>query len=417
MPMSIGPQAARRVLGPVAAAALLAWERLESGVSYHPGSAATIENPYPTYERLRRTDPVHRMRLMDAWALTRHRDVDRLLRDHATFSSAVRTDVQRRTGLSSMLDMDPPDHTRLRSLVSQAFSPRAIERLRPRITQLADDLVEAAARRGRFDLMAALAFPLPVVVIAEMLGVPAEDLTRFESWSNDIALNVEPSLGEEQVQRVRNATVEITEYFEAIIRQRRAEPRDDLISALLAAEEDDDRLTHEEMISTLILLLAAGNETTRNLIGNGMLALLSNPGQLQLLRDNPDLLGPAIKEVLRYDPPVQLDGRVPTVDVEFGGRRIRAGQFVIGVIGAANRDPEVFEDPNTLDIRRSGTSHLSFGRGIHYCLGAPLAELEASIALRALLGRFPSLRLDSEPSHRPQTVLRSLRHLWLEAAA
>lgn len=402
--MSIGEWLVRRVVEPVTITALLGWERIECGVAYHPGSPQAIADPYPLYSDLRTKDPVHRMRLIDAWAITRYKDIDRVLRDHSTFSSAVATNVQRRTGLTSMLETDPPDHTRLRSLVSQAFTPRAIEGLRPRIERIADDLVEKAAAVGRFDLVASIAYPLPVTVIAEMLGVPSEDMTRFERWSNDIALNIEPTLDDEEIGRVRNAAGELTEYFEGIIRLRRCDPRDDIISALLAAEEEGDRLTHEELIRTLILLLVAGNETTRNLIGNGMLALLSNPDQVRLLRDNPTLMGSAVKELLRYDPPVQLDGRTPTVDVELGGKRIRAGQAVIAVIGAANRDPDVFENPDTLDIRRAGTSHLSFGRGIHYCLGASLAEMEGRIAIAAVMRRFSTLRLDGEPVRRTSTL-------------
>ena len=415
--MSVGEWLVRRVAEPVAVTALLGWERIESGVAYHPASAKAIADPYPIYSDLRTKDPVHRMRLIDAWAITRYRDIDRVLRDHATFSSAVATKVQRRTGLTSMLETDPPDHTRLRSLVSQAFTPRAIEGLRPRIERIAEQLVEAAANGDRVDLMASIAYPLPVIVIAEMLGVPAEDLTRFERWSNDISLNIEPTLDDGEILRVRKAAEELTEYFEGIILLRRSDPKDDIISALLAAEEEGDKLTHEELIRTLILLLVAGNETTRNLIGNGVLALLTNPDQFDLLRQDPSLIGSAVKELLRYDSPVQLDGRTPTVDVELGGRSISAGQPVIAVIGAANRDPDVFENPDRLDIRRTGTSHLSFGRGIHYCLGAPLAEMEGRIALAAIMRKFQRIRLAAEPVRRRQTVLRGLKHLWVQTAA
>lgn len=415
--MSIGTWLAQRVVQPVVANALLGWERHESGVAYHPGSAEAIADPYPLYGELRRKDPVHRMRLIDAWALTRYRDIDRVLRDHQTFSSAVASRVQRRTGLVSMLETDPPDHTRLRSLVSQAFTPRSIERLRSRVERIAEDLVEEAAKSDRLDLMASIAYPLPVIVIAEMLGVPSQDMARFEKWSNDISLNIEPILDDEEIVRVRSAAEELTEYFEGIIMLRRSDPKDDIISALVAAEEEGDKLTHEELIRTLILLLVAGNETTRNLIGNGVLALLSNPDQLELLRENPGLMGSAVKELLRYDSPVQLDGRTATAEIELGGRSISAGQGVIAVIGAANRDPEVFENPDRLDIRRTGASHLAFGRGVHYCLGAPLAEMEGRIALAAVIRRFPKIRLAAEPVRRRQTVLRGLKHLWIETAA
>ena len=228
---------------------------------------------------------------------------------------------------------------------------------------------------------------------------------------------VEPFLPKDAMERVGGAAEELTEYFEAIIAVRRQEPRDDLISVLLAAEEEGSKLTHDELIKTLMLLLVAGNETTRNLIGNGMLALLSNPDQLQRLRHNPDLLNSAVKELLRYDPPVQLDGRVVSQDVEIGGKHIRAGQLVISLIGAANRDPAVFEQPDVLDIGRKGTSHLSFGRGIHYCLGASLAELEGRIAFKTILRRFRSMRLAGEPKRREQISLRGVEELWVEVEA
>lgn len=404
----------QKVAEPVAVRALLAWERIEAGVAYHPGSSKVISDPYPLYARMRRIDPVHRMRLMDAWALTRHEDVDTVLRDHTRFSSAMVGDVQTRTGLVSMLDLDPPDHTRLRNLVSQAFTPRSIERLRNRIERIAENLLDVVDGQRRFDLVAALAYPLPVTVIAEMLGVPSEDLDRFEAWSNDIALNVEPILDDDGVRRVQSSRHELSEYFEGIIEKRRREPREDIISALLAAEEEGDMLTHDELIATLILLLVAGNETTRNLIGNGILALLSHPDQLQRLRENPDLLGSAVKELLRFDPPVQIDGRTARRDVEIGGKRIRAGQGIITVIGAANRDPDAFTNPDKLDIGRKDGSHLSFGRGVHYCLGASLAEMEGRIAFSAILRRYGSIRLVSKPVHRQQTVLRGVKELWVE---
>ena len=383
-------------------------------MSYHPGSSAVLSDPYGVYQQMRRKDPVHRMRLLDAWALTRYRDVDAVLRDHARFSNAFRTGVVARTGVVSLLDRDPPDHTRLRALVSHAFTPRAIERLRPRIERIAESLLDGIASRDRVDLIASFAYPLPIIVIAEMLGVPPEDMDLFEGWSNDISLNVEPVLDQEGVERVRRARSELCEYFERILEQRRREPRDDMVSVLAAAEEQGDKLSHEELITTLILLLAAGNETTRNLIGNGMLALLAHPDQMQRLRRDPALIGSAVKEFLRFDSPVQNNGRAALEDLRIGGKQIRAGQLVIGVIGAANRDPEVFADPETLNIARTGPSHLSFGRGIHYCLGASLAEMEACIAFTALLRRYASIRLASKPVRRRRIVLRGLSELWVD---
>ncbi len=391
---------------------LLAWERLESGVSYDLTSSAFIEDPYRTYEQLRQKDPVHRMRLIEAWALTRYEDVQDVLADHKRFTNAERNYdyMQYRT----FLDLDPPDHTRLRGLVSKAFTPRAVRELGPRIQELVDELLDAAAGRGRIDLISDFAFPLPVIVIAEMLGVPAQDRERFREWSDDIALSVNPLLNSEQIERVQQATEELFEYFEGIIEQRRQAPQNDMISALLAAEEEGDRLTHEELLSTLMLLLVAGNETTRNLIGNGMLALLKNPAQLQRLREHPELLDSAINELLRYDSPVQMDARNAIEDVEIGGKRIAAGQRILAIVGAANRDPQIFANPDELDIGRDEVSHLSFGRGIHYCLGSPLAILEGRIAFSSLLDRYSSIRLASEPVFKDQIVLRGVEELWVE---
>ncbi len=391
---------------------LLAWERLESGVSYDLTSSAFIEDPYRTYEQLRQKDPVHRMRLIEAWALTRYEDVQDVLADHKRFTNAERNYdyMQYRT----FLDLDPPDHTRLRGLVSKAFTPRAVRELGPRIQDLVDELLDAVAGKGRIDLISDFAFPLPVIVIAEMLGVPAQDRARFREWSDDIALSVNPLLNSEQIERVQQATEELFEYFEGIIEQRRQAPQNDMISALLAAEEEGDRLTHEELLSTLMLLLVAGNETTRNLIGNGMLALLKYPAQLQRLREHPELLDSAINELLRYDSPVQMDARNAIDDVEIGGKRIAAGQRILAIVGAANRDPQVFANPDELDIGRDEVSHLSFGRGIHYCLGSPLAILEGRIAFSSLLDRYSSLRLASEPVFKDQIVLRGVEELWVE---
>ena len=403
------------ILKPLGARALLAWEHLESGVAYHPGSDEVLADPYDLYEKLRRKDPVHRMRLIDAWAISSYQDVDTVLRDHARFTNTgLTTDTSARIGSLGMLALDPPDHTRLRALVSRAFTPKSVAALQPRVEQIAEDLLHAIEGQDRFDLMNAFAIPLPVIVIAQMLGVPTEDLDRFKAWSNLISLSIEPILDDENIKRARQARLELEAYFEDIIAQRRRKPQADLISDLVAAEEAGDRLTHEELVTTLILLLVAGNETTRNLIGNGMLALLRNPDQFQRLHRQPDLLDLAIHEFLRYDPPVQTDRRIALEDVEIRNQRIRAGQSVFSLIGAANRDPAVFSDPNTLDIGRKQTSHLSFGRGIHYCLGASLAVMDAKVAFAALLKRFSSIQLSTEPVRRHQITLRGLSELWVE---
>ena len=405
-------EAVANLLKPVAMQVLLARERLESGVTYNPVSEEVARDPYAVYRRLRVKDPVHRMRLVDAWVLTRYEDADAMLRDHDRFGAEGRRFHD--TGLTTLLDIDPPDHTRLRALVSRAFTPRSVSRWHERLQEITDRLLDAVADHDRIDLIAALGYPLPVTVIAEMLGVPPEDMYRFERWSNDIALIVEPILTRAQVKAVRRATRELFAYFETIVEARRREPRDDLVSALLAAEEEDDKLTREELLSAMLLILVAGNETTRNLIGNGMLALLRHPDQLERLREEPGLLETAVDELLRYDSPVQLDGRVVREDLEMGGKRLRAGQKVIALLGAANRDPAAFRNPDALDIARKEKSHLSFGRGIHYCLGASLALLEARIAFRGLLDRFPSIHLAAEPQYRDGIVLRGVESLWIE---
>ncbi len=400
------------LIKPAVLRGLLAWERRESGVAYDFTSEEVKTDPYPTYRTLRTLDPVHHMRTIDAWALTRYRDVEAVLRDHARFANADRVLVE--TISMSLLELDPPAHTRLRLLVSKAFTPRAVAQLHERIQQITDELLDTVAGRERFDLVATLGYPLPVTVIAEMLGVRPRDLHLFKGWSNVLALSVKALLTPDQIRAIKQAADEAYAYFETIIDERRRQPRDDLVSALLAAEEEGDRLTREEMLAVMLLILVAGNETTRNLIGNGMLALLRNPGELRRLREDPALLDSAVEELLRYDSPVQLDDRTVREDVEIGGKSIRAGKRVVAIIGAANRDPEMFDDPETLDIGRGEKSHLSFGRGIHYCLGAALAVLEARIAFASLLDRFPSIRLAAKPRYRDNVVLRGLDELWIE---
>ncbi len=392
--------------------ALLAWERLESGVAYDPLSQQLRADPYAVYEELRRKDPVHWMRLAGSWVLVNYRDVDMVLRDHRRFGNDGRDFGY--LPYISMLDLDPPEHTRIRGLVAHGFTPRSVSALESRVQQTVDRLLDDLDGRARFDLIRDFAFPLPVIVIAEMLGVPPEDREQFNEWSNVVALTVDPLLNTAQVRQVRQTVEEMFTYFENVAADRREHPRDDLVSVLANAEEDGERLSREDLLINLVLVLAAGNETTRNLIGNGSFALLRNPAELQRLRDNPALLDSAIDELLRYDSPVQLDGRIARERLEIGGKRISAGQRVICLLGAANRDPEVFPSPAVLDIGRSAANHVAFGRGIHYCLGSPLARLEARVAFTALLRRFKSLRLADEPRYRNQVTLRGLDELWVE---
>ena len=286
-----------KTVRPLAMRALLAWERIESGVVYDPLSPGLRANPYPVYEELRRKDPVHRMRLQDAWLLTDYADVDMVLRDNRRFNNAGRDFGY--IPQVSMLDLDPPEHTRIRALVSHGFTLRAVAALEPRIRDTVDGLMANVQDKKRFDLIEDLAFPLPVIVIAEMLGVPPEDREQFNEWSNVVSLIVDPLLNERQVRQVQQAVDEVFTYFEAVAEERRRDPRDDLVSALVTAEVDGERLERDDLLVNLLLVLVAGNETTRNLIGNGVLALLQNPDELQKLRADPGLLNGAIDEFLR----------------------------------------------------------------------------------------------------------------------
>ena len=412
--MSLASRALEAVVRPLAMKALLSWERIESGVAYNPLSPALRANPYATYEELRRKDPVHRMRLQDGWVLTDYADVDMVLRDSRRFGNAGRDFGY--IPQVSMLDLDPPEHTKIRALVSHGFTPRSVATLEPRIRETVDGLLRGLDSKPRFDLIAEIAFPLPVIVIAEMLGVPPEDREQFNEWSNVVSLIVDPLLNERQVRRVQQTVEEVFAYFEAIAEERRRDPQDDLVSALVTAEVDGERLERDDLLVNLLLVLVAGNETTRNLIGNGTLALLRNPDELQRLRDDPSMLNAAIDEFLRFDSPVQIDSRIAREPIELRGKRIAPGQRVLCLLGAANRDPQEFPDAHLLDVGRAAGNHLAFGRGIHYCLGSPLAKLEAQVVFEALLPRLGTLRLAEEPRFRDQVTLRGLESLWLEAA-
>ena len=406
--------------------ALLLGERRRSGVVYNPLSAGMVRDPYPAYARLRARDPVHRSRLLSGWFLTRYADIDAVLRDYRRFSSDPRNGNlprRRRAALPDaddfpMLFLDPPDHRRLRSLVNKAFTLRTVNALEPRIRSLTGALLDDIGDPDGFDLMAALAKPLPVTVIAEMIGVPPEDYPRFSVWSAQRARALEPTMSKAEKRAADDAAEAFRGFFGKIIGERRQQPGDDIVSALVHVEEEGDRLSEREMQNMLRLLLVAGNETTTNLIGNGMLALLRNPGQLQRLRDDPALIDGAIDELLRFDSPVQTDFRYALEDCEVGGTPVRKGEFLALSLGAANRDPDAFGDPDRLDVGREGVSHLSFGRGIHHCLGAPLARLEARIAFEAILERFGSIRLLADrPDFQPAIVLRGLRALPVGRAA
>jgi pimeloyl-[acyl-carrier protein] synthase len=389
-------------------------------VQFHPMDPEFVADPYPTYQRLRADDPVHHSPL-GFWVLTRYEDVVAALRDPRLAKEAIAGFVAARFGRPmpamglSMLDRDPPDHTRLRGLVNKAFTPRVVEVLRPHIQQIVDGLLDRVAAAGSMDLIEDFAYPLPVIVICEMLGVPVEDRERFKGWGLDIARGLDALLlpvDSEVSQRNFAARHALADYFRELIAERRAAPRGDMLSALIAAEEAGDTLSEDELLATCILLLVAGHETTVNLIGNGTLALLRHPDQLHRLRENPALIASAVEELLRYDGPVQRTTRIPNTDVTIGGRTIGKGEMVMLFIGAADRDPAQFPDPDRLDVARSDNRHIAFGWGIHFCLGAPLARVEAQIAINTLVQRLPKLALATDtPQFRESLTLRGLTTL------
>ena len=411
----------KQAIKPFYIATRLAEERIRSGVAWWPLSRRYIADPYPVYRKLRERDPLHWSILTRQTVVARYEDVDRILRDHRSFSNDLRKGrasndsvAARRQLKPSMLALDPPDHTRLRRLVNRAFTPRQVAKMEDYIRATAHALLDDVGDAGEFDFMPAFAVPLPTIVIARMIGVPEEDLDRFKVWSDDLARLLEPILSERQLEKAYAADRQFAAYFTKVIEERRREPRDDLVSRLVEAEEEGDKLTADETKVMLRLLLAAGNETTTNLLGNGMRALLAHPEQLALLRERPELAKAAVEELLRYDSPVQVDGRIAVKDAEVGGATVKAGTRVAPLIGSANHDPEKFARPGALDITRSDPGNISFGRGIHHCLGAPLARLEGRVALEVLLDRFEEIGFGGrKPVYRPTIVLRGLRHLDL----
>lgn len=386
-----------------------------------------IADPFPPLAALRAHDPVHWSEKYRSWFVTRFEDVSEALRD-PRFSSD-RISPYRRAKLNGpdvdpavraafgvledwMVFKDPPDHTRLRKLLSRAFTPRAVGRIQPRIVEIADELLDAAlaAGTGRTDLVADFAYPLTASVIAEMLGVPRCDHPRFKDWSDQITGLVFGGMGDPHRHTAgANGMAELTEYLTGLVRDHEREPADDLLSALISARDADDALSEDEVISTGVLLLFAGHETTTNLIGNGLLALLRHPEQRSLLAADPALVGSAVEELLRFDGPAKTVARVMAEDVELHGNTLRRGDRVFLSPSSANRDPAVFEDPDHLDITRRQGRQLGFGVGMHYCLGAPLARLEAAVAIPRALDRLPGLRpADDELSWHPVLLSRGM---------
>ena len=388
-----------------------------------------LVDPYPLLRQLQTEAPVIWSETVGAWIVTRYDDVMVTFRDVAHFSNEGRlgraveylTPEQRANfgpfenhyATKSLIHSDPPDHTRLRALVNKAFTPRVVEGMRPRIQTLVDEFLDAAQAAGPIDIIRDLAAPLPTTVIAEIVGVPRSDTALFKHWADDIlgfqGVNRPPLAA---LERAQVGLVDMRAYLYALIAERRRQPCDDLLSRLAAAGSEGERLSETELVSTVVTLLVAGHETTLSLIGNGLLALLQHPEQLEQLRQDPSLMPSAIEEMLRYESPVARQPRLIVQDVSLGGQALRQGQMAFQFLNAANRDPAYFTDPDRFDLRRTNNRHLAFGLGVHFCVGAPLARLEGPIAIGAVLRRMPKLELAgpaewdiSKPNSR---LLRSL---------
>ncbi len=393
-----------------------------------------LSNPYPLYQQLRETDPVFwDEEQRGCWVLTTYADVTASLRDLRFSAQRMRIETgwipaelteRLESPISALtrqiLVLDPPDHTRLRGLVSRAFTPRMVEQLRPRIQQLVDELLAPAQEQGQIEVISELAYPLPAMVIAEMLGVPAEDRERFTQWTTDFGMLIEVLDGggreniAQQVTQSLQGVNECLEYFRDMLRKPRERSQETLLQVMQQTQEQGEMLNEEELLGNCVLLLTAGHGTTTHLIGNGLLALLRHPEQMEQLRDDPALLPTAVAELLRYDSPVQLTSRVATENLSIRGKEITAGQEVLLCLGAANHDPAQFAHPETLDLRRQENRHLVFGQGIHFCLGAPLASVEAEIAFGAFLRTCAHPCLATETvDHFPSQVFRGLTALPL----
>jgi pimeloyl-[acyl-carrier protein] synthase len=399
-------------------------------------------NPYAAYARLREQAPVcwgmgFEPGMPGVWHIARYADIQRILRDSRfTHQHARETTSRVTTGAEagattasdeaqlfrelsglSLLFIDPPAHTRLRALVSKAFTPRMVESVRPRAQALADELLDAAASAGALDVIGGYAMPLTLTVISEMLGVPIASREEMRAWAGVLVQAIDAKRDTAIYGPATAVTIQLVALFQGVLEERRAEPRNDLISELLQAHEQGDHLSEQELIVTATTLLLAGHETTVNLVGNGMLALLQQPDQLALLREHPDLMSSAVEEFLRYEAPSQMASRVAPEEMEIGGQIVGRGEILNLLLGSGNHDPEAFSDPDRLDITRANNRHLAFGTGMHYCLGAPLARLEGQVAIETLLRRFPTARLSDDPAQAPEwreTIsFRGLRSLWL----
>jgi cytochrome P450 len=394
-------------------------------VIFNPFEPGFFDDPYRQYAALREQDPVHRSPL-EVWVLFRYDDIVGVLRDsslsvqidNATPTArmqmfAEQAPEERERGAHSILNVDPPDHTRLRRLVSKAFTPKMVHELQPRIQMLVDDALDTMAERGEADVIGDLAFPLPFTVISEMLGMPDGNRDEVRGWSHTLTKTLDPILSPEEVDAALVAASNMQAHVQDVLAWKRDHPADDLLTGLLAAEDEGDRLSEIELLDQVLLLYVAGHETTVNLIGNATLALLGHPDQLALLRSDPELDGGAVEELLRYDSPVQFSRRITTADLDVAGTTIPAGTFTLTCLGSANHDGARWgPTADQLDITRPDAGqHMSFGNGIHHCLGSSLARTEAQVAIGTLVRRFPDLALAGEPERNGRVVLRGLESL------
>jgi len=397
----------------------MATQAASSGLTFNPWDENFRRNPYAFYQPLRQGPPPVLRFFIPVAVVSRYDDVLTTLRDQIRFSSVpVRNRMTIETAevfgeAPSLISSDPPGHTRMRKLVSRDFTPRAIRELEPRVRALTATLLDEIARKRSFDLVEDLALPLPVRIIASILGIPGERWETFTRWSHTLIELSSLPPGMPVADYVRTNLVEMRAYFAEEIERRRRHPGADLMSSLVSAHEDEEMLGASELMHFLVILLFAGTETTSNLIANGMLALQKHPEQMSLLRRDPTLMQRAIEEMLRYDSPVQSVFRTAKEDVEIGGTAIEKGSGVFLMLGSANRDPAKFDNPDVFDIARDPNDHVSFGEGIHYCLGAPLARLEGSVAFNAILNRFQNLALDGDPKleYKTSFFVRSLKSL------
>ena len=389
-------------------------------VNYNPFAPEVKEDPYPYYAALRREHPVYRTEMMGAYVVTRYEDVQHVMKNTEVFSSTgMGTGYVDGRPTNSVIICDPPDHTRLRSILNRAFTPRIVADLEPRIREITTELLGGLGEATEFDLISGLALPLPVRVIAEMLGVEPARQADFKRWSDMVVSSVMRSaVSPEQQAREQEDMRSFFEYFRSAMEDRRRNPGSDLISALVRAEEQHQALSSDEVLAFTMLLLVAGNETTTNLLGNLVLALLRNPDQLELLRRDRSLIPNAIEEALRYDAPVQMLFRLAMHDTQVAGVDIPKGSMVLPVFAAANRDEQRYPDPDRFDVTRSAAGHMAFGYGIHFCLGAPLARVEGRVALEMLLDHLPDFHLGEGPYERVDPFfLRGVKHLPLVRAA